>query len=128
MRRTFAPVALSDEAPQQVGAVMAVGGLVEGLLAEGVGAMGRGRGLRHGGRGGRAGRARYSCRGAGVRDRRQSRPTIAARLPLPHRPYRTPPARPAALPHARPTAHVCALTDTRSDTQYNTVTAGYVFI
>lgn len=54
--RTFATVALPDEAPQEVRAVVAVGGLVEGLLREGVGAMGRGRGLRHGARGpGRAG-------------------------------------------------------------------------
>lgn len=50
--------------------------------------MGRGRGLRHGGRAGRAGRARYSCRGAQGRaalSERLSRPTIAARLPpAPH--------------------------------------------
>ncbi|KPJ14106.1 hypothetical protein RR48_03656 [Papilio machaon] len=89
-RRTFAAVALADEPPQQVGAMMAVGGLVEGLLGEGVGAMGRGRGLRHGGRTGRAGRARYSCRGAQGRaalSERLSRPTIAARLPpAPHAP------------------------------------------
>lgn len=81
--RTFAAVALPDEAPEQVGAVVAVGGLVEGLLGEGMGGVGRGRGLRHGGRGGRAGRARYSCRGAAGRaalSERLSRPTIAARL------------------------------------------------
>ncbi|VVD00112.1 unnamed protein product [Leptidea sinapis] len=79
---TFAAVALPDEPPQQVRAVVAVCGLVEGLLGEGVGALGRG--LRHGGRAGRAGRARYSCRGARGRaalPKRLSRPTIAARLP-----------------------------------------------
>lgn len=116
--RTFAAVALPDEAPQQVGAVVAVRGLVEGLLREGVGAMGRGRGLRHGGRAGRAGRARYSCRGAQGRaalSERLSRPTIAARLPpAPHArraralPLRRPPPpprrrRPALAPRAAPT-------------------------
>lgn len=70
---------------------MAVRRLVEGLLGEGVGAMGRGRGLRHGGRAGRAGLARYSCRGAQGRaalSERLSRPTIAARLPPARRPAR----------------------------------------
>lgn len=107
-RRTFAAVALADEPPQQVGAVVAVGGLVEGLLGEGVGAMGRGRGLRHGGRTGRAGRARYSCRGAQGRaalSERLSRPTIAARLPpAPHAPRArvNRPRTPRAAPRRRP--------------------------
>ena len=97
---TFADVALPDEPPQQVRAVVAVRGLVEGLLGEGVGALGRGRGLRHGGRAGRAGRARYSCRGAKGRaalSERLSRPTIAARLPpAPARPPA--PSAPSAPP------------------------------
>ncbi|KAL4714674.1 hypothetical protein ACJJTC_012591 [Scirpophaga incertulas] len=62
--------------------------------------MGRGRGLRHGGRAGRAGRARYSCRGAQGRaalSERLSRPTIAARLPPAPRPRRARVPRP---PHA----------------------------
>lgn len=103
--RTFAAVALPDEAPQQVRAVVAVGGLVEGLLREGVGAMGRGRGLRHGGRTGRAGRARYSCRGAQGRaalSERLSRPTIAARLPPAPQPRR---ARAPAPRRAAPRMH-----------------------
>lgn len=98
--RTFAAVALPDEAPQQVGAVVTVRGLVEGLLDEGVGAGGRG--LRHDGRAGRPG-GRYSCRAAGRRGlgalvERLARPTIAARLcrrtPAPCRPR--PPLPPAA--------------------------------
>lgn len=97
-RRTFAAVALPDEAPQQVRAVVAVRGLVEGLLREGVGLWGRGRGLRHGGREGRAELARYSCRGARGRaafSERLSRPTIAARLPPA---LRRPPPHPAPRP------------------------------
>lgn len=92
--------------------MVAVRRLVEGLLHEGVGAMGRGRGLRHGGRAGRAGAARYSCRGALGRAallERLSRPTIAARLPPAPRPARAraspPPARrPRPAPPARAAA------------------------
>ncbi|KAJ2947287.1 hypothetical protein O0L34_g17003 [Tuta absoluta] len=80
---------------------MAVGGLVEGLLGEGVGGGWRWRGLRHGGRCRAGPVARYSCRGAAVRaalPERLSRPTIAARLPAPagraHSP--PPPPRPPA--------------------------------
>lgn len=91
--------------------MVAVRGLVEGLLHEGVGAMGRGRGLRHGGRAGRAGTARYSCRGAKARAallERLSQPIIAARLLLAPRWARelASPLPPALRPSAQSRAHV----------------------